>query len=114
MCCSCNETHAVFTLEFVTAEPVQTNMEMYHAIAHSLFQGKVISNINVANNRCYKDGAMNKFSFELHLSNTHNAAAVNLEAVSQALAGLTDQFTGYSQLQITQHEHVHTHAHAHD
>ena len=107
MCCSCNESNQIFTVELTTVEKVATNMEMYHAIAHSLFQAKVISNINVANNRSYEAGGENKFSFDLHLSNTHNPEAVTLENVSRALVDLTQQFAGYSKLQIKPHLHQH-------
>ena len=107
MCCSCNESYKIFTVEFVTAEPVETNMEMYHAIAHSLFQSKVASDVNVAKNTSCQEDGLNRFGFELHLSNTNNPAALTLDGVRQALADLTEKFAGYSQMQIKPHEHEH-------
>ncbi len=107
MCCSCNESYKIFTVEFVTAEPVETNMEMYHAIAHSLFQSKVASDVNVAKNTCCREEGRNIFAFELHLSNENNPEALTLEGVRRALADLTAKFAGYSQLQINPHAHEH-------
>ncbi|WP_346355007.1 hypothetical protein [Azotosporobacter soli] len=107
MCCSCNETYTIFSLSFVVAEPVENNMEMYHAIANCLFKNKVISNINVAKNRALTEDGKNLFCFELHLSNTNHAEALTLENVQKALADLTAQFPGYSDMQIKPHVHVH-------
>ncbi|MDF2929788.1 MAG: hypothetical protein K0Q75_2026 [Anaerospora sp.] len=53
MCMSCNETSQVFSVEIVTQEPVSNNMDLYKEIAQRLFQNKVISLINVGNNRAF-------------------------------------------------------------
>ncbi|WP_238528246.1 hypothetical protein [Acetonema longum] len=75
-------------------------MDLYKAIAHRLFQHKVISFINVGNNRAYAASDKQIFGFELHLTNRHNPANVTLENVEKALEGLLKPFEGYSDLQI--------------
>lgn len=72
MCISCNETSQIFSVEIVTQEPVSSNMDLYKEIAQRLFQNKVISLINVGNNRAYIANDKQIFGFELHLTNRHN------------------------------------------
>lgn len=103
MCSSCNETYKIFSVEIVTKEPVDTNMELYKEIAHRLFQNKVISNINIDNNKAYTSHDKHKFGFDLHLGNTNNSLTVTLENVEKALKGLLDGFADYSELQIKLH-----------
>lgn len=100
MCIACDETSRIFSIEIVTPEPVSNNMDLYKEIAHRLFQNKVISLINVGNNRAYAANDKQIFGFELHLTNRHNPAAVTLANVEKALAGILTQFEGYSELQI--------------
>lgn len=100
MSCSCNETDKIFSVELITKEPVATNMELYKEIAQRLFQNKIISNINIANNKAYNSNDIQKFGFDLHLSNTKNPLTVTLTNVEKALAGLLDNFEDYSELQI--------------
>ena len=100
MCISCDETSRIFSVEIVTQEPVSNNMDLYKEIARRLFQNKVISLINVGNNRAYVARDKQIFGFELHLTNRHNPAVVTLENVENALAGLLSQFAGYSEMQI--------------
>lgn len=100
MSCSCNETDKIFSVELITKEAVTTNMELYKEIAQRLFQNKIISNINIANNKAYNSNDKQKFGFDLHLSNTNNPLAVNLANVEKALAGLLDNFEDYSEMQI--------------
>lgn len=100
MCIACDETSQIFAVEIVTQEPVSNNMDLYKEIAHRLFQNKIISLINVGNNRAYVAEDKQIFGFELHLTNRHNPAAVTLANVEQALAGLLSQFEGYSEMQI--------------
>ncbi|HWR39989.1 MAG TPA: hypothetical protein VN611_10855 [Patescibacteria group bacterium] len=102
MCMSCDETSRIFSVEIVTQEPVSNNMDLYKAIAHRLFQNKVISLINVGNNRAYVENDQQIFGFELHLTNRHNPAEVTLANVGKALEGLLSQFEGYSDIQIKQ------------
>lgn len=100
MCMSCDETSRIFSVEIVTEEPVSTNMDLYKEIAQRLFQNKVISLINIGNNRAFVTDNKQIFGFDLHLTNRHNPADVNLKNVEKALDGLLAQFTGYSELQI--------------
>ena len=103
MCTSCNETYKIFSVEIVTKESVNTNMELYKEIAHRLFQNKVISNINIDNNKAYNSEDRQKFAFDLHLGNTKDPLAVNIANVEKALDGLLDGFADYSELQIKLH-----------
>ncbi len=100
MCTTCDETSRIFSVEIVTQEPVSNNMDLYKEIAHRLFQNKVISLINVGNNRAYVVNDKQIFGFELHLTNRHNPADVTLANVENALQGLLTQFGGYSEMQI--------------
>lgn len=100
MCMSCDETSRIFSVEIVTQEPVSTNMDLYKEIAHRLFQNKVISLINVGNNRAYVANDKQIFGFDLHLTNRHNPAEVTLANVEYALQGLLIEFEGYSDMQI--------------
>jgi hypothetical protein len=75
-------------------------MDLYKEIAHRLFQNKVISLINVGNNRAYVVNDKRIFGFDLHLTNRHNPADVTLANVENALQGLLTQFEGYSEMQI--------------
>jgi hypothetical protein len=97
---SCDETSRIFSVEIVTQEPVSTNMDLYKEIAHRLFQNKVISLINVGNNRAYVANDKQIFGFDLHLTNRHNPAEVTLANVEYALQGLLIEFEGYSDMQI--------------
>lgn len=101
MCISCDETSRIFSIEIVTQEPVSNNMDLYKEIAHRLFQNKVISLINVGNNRAYVANNKQIFGFELHLTNRHNPEDVTLVNVENALEGLLAQFEGYSEIQIS-------------
>lgn len=103
MCSSCNDVYKIFSVEIVTKEPVTTNMDLYKEIAHRLFQNKVISNINIGNNRAYIVDGRQIFGFDLHLANTHNSLLVTLANTENALSNLLDQFDGYSDLTITAH-----------
>lgn len=103
MCTSCNETYRIFSVELVTKEPVTTNMELFKEIAHRLFQNKIISNINIDNNKAYHINDKQIFGFDLHLGNTNNPLTVNLVNVEKALDGLLDHFEDYSELQIKLH-----------
>ncbi|SEP41779.1 hypothetical protein [Propionispora vibrioides] len=100
MCMSCDETSQIFSIEIVTQEPVSNNMDLYKEIAHRLFQNKIISLINVGNNRAYVENDKQIFGFELHLTNRQNPADVTLANVENALEGLLMQFEGYSEMQI--------------
>lgn len=100
MCISCDETSRIFSVEIVTREAVSNNMDLYKEIAHRLFKNKVISLINVGNNRAYEANDKQIFGFELHLTNRHNPADVTLANVENALEGLLKQFKGYSEMQI--------------
>ena len=100
MCISCDETSQIFSVEIVTQEPVSNNIDLYKEIAHRLSQNKVISLINVGNNRAYVANDKRIFGFELHLTNQHNPANVTLANVENALEGLLTQFEGYSEMQI--------------
>lgn len=100
MCISCDETSRIFSVEIVTREAVSNNMDLYKEIAHRLFKNKVISLINVGNNRAYEANDKQIFGFELHLTNRNNPADVTLANVENALEGLLKQFEGYSEMQI--------------
>jgi len=100
MCTSCGEAYKIFSVEIVTKEPVNTNMELYKEIAHRLFQNKVISNINIGNNKAYNVNDRQIFGFELHLGNENNPLTVTLMNVEKALNGILDQFEDYSEMQI--------------
>jgi len=100
MCTSCGEDYRIFSVEIVTKEPVNTNMELYKEIATRLFQNKVISNINVGNNKAYNVGGRQLFGFELHLGNEKKPSTVTIDNVKTALNGILDQFEGYSEMQI--------------
>ena len=104
MCTSCDETYKIFSLELMTKEPVSNNMELYREIAHRLFQHKVISNINIDNNKAFTCSDKQKFGFDLHLGNKKDPQAVNLINVENALTGLLDNFEGYSEMQIKLNE----------
>lgn len=100
MCVSCDETSRIFSIEIVTQEPVSNNVDLYKEMAHRLFQNKVISHINVGNNRAYTVNDKQFFGFELHLTNRNNPADVTLANVRNALEGILTQFKGYSEMQI--------------
>lgn len=100
MCVSCDETSRIFSVGIVTQEPVSNNMDLYKEIAKRLFENKVISLINVGNNRAYVDNEKQIFGFDLHLTNRHDASKVTLTNVENALDGLLVQFEGYSEMQI--------------
>ncbi|WP_378953846.1 hypothetical protein [Pelosinus sp. sgz500959] len=100
MCTSCDETYRIFSVEIVTKEPVDTNMELFKEIASRLFVNKIISNINIGNNKAYHSNDKQIFGFELHLGNAKNPATVDLTNVKKALEGLLDQFEDYSEMQI--------------
>lgn len=100
MCSSCDETYKIFSVELVTKEPVSTNMELYQEIARRLFTNKVISNINIDNNKAYTTNEEQLFGFDLHLGNTNNPDTVNLENVEMALAGVLEKFEDYSAIKI--------------
>ena len=100
MSCSCNETDKIFSVELITKEPVATNMELFKEIAKRLFQNKVISNINISNNKSYSINEEQKFAFDLHLSNEKNPLTVNIANVEKALVGILDHFEDYSDLKI--------------
>ena len=100
MCTSCDETYRIFSVEIVTTEPVTTNMELFKEIARRLFENKVISNINIDNNKAYHNDEKQIFGFDLHLGNTKNPLTVNLENVEKALNGTLDHFEDYSELHI--------------
>lgn len=101
MCTSCNETSRVFSVEIVTQNPVDNNMDLYKEIARRLFENKVISLINVGNNRAYVVNEKQIFGFDLHLTNRHNPDTVTLANVEHALQGLLSHFKEYSDMQIT-------------
>lgn len=100
MCSSCDDTSQIFSVTIVTQEPVSNNMDLYKEIARRLFENKVISLINVGNNRAYTEKDQQIFGFELHLTNRHNPADVNLANVEHALKGLLTEFEGYSEMRI--------------
>ena len=100
MCSCCDEKAQVFSVEIVTQEPVSNNMDLYKEIAHRLFENKVISLINVGNNRAYAVDDKQIFGFDLHLTNRHNPAMVTLTNLENALEGILNQFEGYSAMQI--------------
>ncbi len=101
MCTSCDETYKIFSVEIVTKEPVNTNMELFKEIARRLFQDKIISNINIGNNKAYNVNNRQLFGFDLHLGNKHNPLTVTLANVENALNGLLEYFEDYCELQIT-------------
>lgn len=100
MCTLCNETFKIFSVEIVTKEPVNTNMELYKEIAHRLFQNKIISNINIGNNKAYIVNDRQIFGFDLHLCNKNNPLTVTLANVENALSGLLDHFEDYYEMKI--------------
>ncbi|MDF2633351.1 MAG: hypothetical protein K0R78_225 [Pelosinus sp.] len=100
MCTACDETYKIFSIELATKESVNTNMELFKEIAHRLFQNKVISNINIDNNRIYNINGKQMFGFDLHLGNTKNPLTVNLANVEKALDGLLDHFENYSEMNV--------------
>ena len=100
MCMACDETYKIFSIELVTKESVNTNMELFKEIAHRLFQNKVISNINIDNNRIYNANDKQMFGFDLHLGNTKDPLTVNLANVEKALDGLLGHFENYSELKV--------------
>ena len=104
MCTSCDETYKIFSVELVTKDPIATNMDLFKEIAHRLFQNKVISNINIDNNKAFTSNDKQKFGFDLHLGNRKDPQTVNLINVENALAGLLDNFEGYSEMQIKLNE----------
>lgn len=100
MCTSCDETSRIFSVEIMTQEPVSNNMDLYKEIAHRLFQNKVISRIDIGNNRAYVEQDKQIFGFELHLTNGHHPEQVTIENVKTALQGLLTPFEGYSDMLI--------------
>ena len=100
MCTSCDETYKIFSVELVTKEPVTTNMDLFKEIARRLFENKVISNINIDNNKAYHSNDKQMFGFDLHLGNTKNPLTVNLGNVEKALEGLLDHFVDYCEIKI--------------
>ncbi|MDF2569485.1 MAG: hypothetical protein K0R55_1089 [Sporomusa sp.] len=100
MCTSCNEPYIIFSVELVTKDPVDTNMELFKEIANRLFQNKIISNINIGNNKAYTVDDKNLFGFDLHLCNKNNRLSVTLENVENALTGLLDNFGDYHEMKI--------------
>ena len=100
MCTCCSTELKVFCVEFVTQEPVSTDVNLYKEIAHRLFQAKVASSVNVGNNKAYFQDGKQIFGFDLHLSNHNNPEAVTLVNVENALVGITDQFDGYCEMMI--------------
>jgi hypothetical protein len=100
MCTSCDATFKVFSVEIVTKEPVNTNMELYKEMARRLFENKVISHINIGNNRAYTAGDKQLFGFELHLGNKHDPLTVTLENVKTALNGVLDNFGDYYEMAV--------------
>lgn len=100
MCTSCDTTFKIFSVEIVTQAPVHTDMELYQEIARRLFTNKVISNINVGNNRAYTEGDRQLFGFDLHLGNRHNPLHVSLDHVQSALNGILDHFEDYYEMKI--------------
>lgn len=100
MCTSCDETYRIFSVELITKEPVTTNMDLFKEIATRLFQNKVISNINIDNNKAYHINDKQMFGFHLHLGNTHNPLTITLANVEKALDGLLEKFEDYSEMQI--------------
>jgi len=100
MCTSCDETSKVFAVEIVTKDPVNKDMDLFKEIANRLFQNKIISNINIGNNKDYVVDDRQLFGFELHLSNKHDPLTVNLANVENALTGILDQFEDYHDMRI--------------
>ena len=100
MCTACDETYKIFSVELVTKEAVNTNMELFKEMAHRLFQNKIISNINIDNNRSYHKNDKQIFGFDLHLGNVNNPEAVDLTDIEKAFQGILDQFEDYSEMQI--------------
>jgi len=100
MCTSCDATFKIFSVEIVTQAPVHTDMELYQEIARRLFTNKIISNINVGNNRAYTAEDRQLFGFDLHLGNRHNPLTVTLGNVETALNGILDHFEDYYEMKI--------------
>ena len=100
MCSSCNDTKKIFSAKMVTTESVSNNMDLYKEIACRLFREKVISHIDVGNNRTYLENDQHIFAFDLHLTNRHDINVVTLENVEKALAGVLEPFAGYGKLKI--------------
>ena len=100
MCTSCDETYRIFSVELVTKQPVTSNMDLFKEIASRLFQNKIISNINIDNNKAYILNDKQMFGFDLHLGNNKNPLTVTLSNVEKALDGLLEHFKDYSELQI--------------
>lgn len=100
MCSSCNDVKKIFSAKIVTTESVSNDMELYKEMACRLFREKVISHIDIGNNRTYVDNNQHIFAFDLHLTNRHDIKVVTLENVEKALAGVLEPFTGYGELKI--------------
>ena len=100
MCTSCDETYRIFSVELITKEPVTTNMDLFKEIATRLFKNKVISNINIDNNKAYHINDKQIFGFHLHLGNTNNPLTITLANVEKALEGVLENFADYSEMQI--------------
>lgn len=100
MCTACDETFKIFSVEIVTNEPVNTDVELYKEIAHRLFQNKVVSNINIGNNKAYTISDRQVFGFDLHLGNKNNPLTVTLANVESALNGILDNFKDYYEIKI--------------
>ena len=100
MCTSCTESKKVFSVQITTAETVSNNMDLYKEIACRLFREKVISHINVGNNRTYVENSQNIFAFDLRLTNVHDIGKVTLENIESALDGVLLSFKGYEELKV--------------
>ena len=100
MCTSCTESKKVFSVQIATAESVSNNMDLYKEIACRLFREKVISHINVGNNRTYVENSQNIFALDLHLTNVHDIGKVTLENIESALDGVLLSFKGYEELKV--------------
>ncbi len=100
VCTSCSETSQIFSVDIVTKEAISNDMALYKEMAHRLFQNKVITLINIGNNRGYSVEDKQIFSFELHLTNQNHPEKVTLANVENALGDILSQFEGYSDLQV--------------
>lgn len=101
MCTSCDETYRIIAVEITTKEPVTTNMDLFKEIARRLFEGKIITNINIDNNKAYISNDKQLFGFHLHLGNTRDPLLVTLASVETALAGVLEQFEEYSECKFS-------------
>ncbi|MEG6586611.1 hypothetical protein [Dendrosporobacter sp. 1207_IL3150] len=102
MCTACGDiTYKIFSVEIDTKDPVSTNMKLYEEIANRLFQNKVISNINIGNNRAYIIEERQVFGFDMHLGNKNNPQTVSLVNVEKALNGVLESFKDYKEMKIS-------------